>query len=595
MCKLKEHELLEPLVPSVRQCLEHRYPYVRKNAVLAIYAIHKNFDFLIPDAAELVYEYLAKETDLGCRRNAFIMLMNTDMTKALSWLQSVWSQVPTFDENMQLAVIEFIRKDCRSPGADKPRYVQAILNLVQSPSSAVRYEAAGTLVSLTSHTSAVKAAAGAYIDLAVKEADNNVKLICLDRLKELHDKFDHVLDDLVMDILRVLTSPDIEVRRKCILIAMDLVSSRNVDEVVQFLKKELAKTHDAEYEKNTEYRHLLIQAVHACAIKHSEVASNVVHVLMEFVADSTQSAAVDVIAFVREVMERFPHLRPGIIQKLLDSFSEIKAGRVYRGALWILGEYCLTQESIEGAFSQLRKAIGEVPIVAAEQRLLDEANQDKEEVPQEVKAAPKMRVLADGTYATESALASKPSGMKLDDLRKSQKPPLRALIMSGDYFLGAVLATCLTKLVLRYAELCSDESKVNALRAEAMLIMTSIIRVGKSDFVNAHIDEDSADRISMCLRTLANVPDDELMKQVFLEDSRKAFAQLVAIETTKNAEKKEGKKQAKVQVDDVISCRFLKSKRALADGTDEFDADVSKATGGATGEDFIRYVIYRIY
>jgi len=416
---------------------------VRKNAVLAIYAIHKNFDFLIPDAAELVYNYLqqvrpaktrtnaAKETDLGCRRNAFVMLMNTDMSKALAWLQSVWSQVPTFDENMQLAVIEFIRKDCRSPGADKARYVQAILNLVQSPSSAVRYEAAGTLVTLTSHASAVKAAAAAYIDLAVKEADNNVKLICLDRLKELHEKFDHVLDDLVMDILRVLSSPDIEVRRKCIHIAMDLVSSRNVDEVVQFLKKELSKTHDAEYEKNSEYRQLLIQAVHTCAIKHSEVASNVVHVLMEFVADPTQSAAVDVIAFVREVMERFPHLRVGIIQKLLDSFPEIKAGRVYRGALWILGEYCLDEASIEGAFAQLHKAIGEIPIVAAEQRLLDEAQKEKEDsvAPSqpEVKAATKMRVLADGTYATESALvSSKPtSALKLEELRKAQKPPLR--------------------------------------------------------------------------------------------------------------------------------------------------------------------------
>jgi coatomer subunit beta len=30
---------------------------------------------------------------------------------------------------------------------------------------------------------------------------------------------------------------------------MDMVSNRNVDEVVAFLKKELVKTHDQEYEK----------------------------------------------------------------------------------------------------------------------------------------------------------------------------------------------------------------------------------------------------------------------------------------------------------------------------------------------------------
>ena len=35
-----------------------------------------------------------------------------------------------------------------------------------------------------------------------------------------------------MDILRVLSSPDLEVRRKTLNLAMDLVTSRNIDELV---------------------------------------------------------------------------------------------------------------------------------------------------------------------------------------------------------------------------------------------------------------------------------------------------------------------------------------------------------------------------
>ncbi len=34
-----------------------------------------------------------------------------------------------------------------------------------------------------------------------------------------------------MDILRVLSAPDLEVRRKTLNIALDLVSSRNIEEV----------------------------------------------------------------------------------------------------------------------------------------------------------------------------------------------------------------------------------------------------------------------------------------------------------------------------------------------------------------------------
>lgn len=100
----------------------------------------------------------------------------------------------------------------------------------------------------------------------------------------------------------VCNSPDIAVRRKAVGIALDMVSSRNVDEVVGFLKKELSKTLDQDYELNMEYRQLLIQSIHTCAIRFSEVAASVVHVLMEFLGDSNNPSAVDVIAFVRYVL-----------------------------------------------------------------------------------------------------------------------------------------------------------------------------------------------------------------------------------------------------------------------------------------------------
>ena len=49
-----------------------------------------------------------------------------------------------------------------------------------------------------------------------------------------HEK---ILQELVMDILRVLSSPDYEVRKKTLGLAMDLVTSRNIDELVLVLKK----------------------------------------------------------------------------------------------------------------------------------------------------------------------------------------------------------------------------------------------------------------------------------------------------------------------------------------------------------------------
>ncbi|TPX38759.1 hypothetical protein SeLEV6574_g07652 [Synchytrium endobioticum] len=195
--------------------------------------------------------------------------------------------------------------------------------------------------------------------------------------------------------MRVLTSPDIDVRRKCLMIAMDMVSSRNVNEVVGFLKKELLKTHDQDYEKTTEYRQLLIHSIHQCAIKFSEVAAN--------------------------------------------------------------------------------------PILASEQRALEDQDtpvdgkqldiQTSQQQPKQSKP-----VLADGTYASESAFSVKSTSQsKMEALKAQANQPLRTLVLNGDWFVGSVLATTLTKLTLRYASICKHKENVNKLRCEAMLIMTSII------------------------------------------------------------------------------------------------------------------------
>jgi coatomer subunit beta len=46
---------------------------------------------------------------------------------------------------------------------------------------------------------------------------------------------------------------------------------------------------------------------------------------MEFLGDSNEQAALDVLVFVREAVQRFPDLKPVIIEKLLETFSQIKS------------------------------------------------------------------------------------------------------------------------------------------------------------------------------------------------------------------------------------------------------------------------------
>ena len=254
LCKLKEPDLLEPLIPSVRACLDHRHAYVRKNAVFAVYSIAQLSDVLIPDANELIKQFLDNETDSTCKRNAFVALSNLDREEAFAYLQRNYTQITSFDELLQLAFIEFIRKDSGQHPELKSSYIQIINEVLENSSNTVSYEAANALTSLTSNTSAIQAAASKFIDLANRESDNNIKLIVLDRVDQLRSKNPGVLNNLTMDILYVLSSPDIDVRKKALSIALNMISGKNVEDVVKLFKKELTKTVNQDYDKNAEYQ-----------------------------------------------------------------------------------------------------------------------------------------------------------------------------------------------------------------------------------------------------------------------------------------------------------------------------------------------------
>lgn len=186
-----------------------------------------------------------QESDATCKRNAFVSLCHIAPQRATEYLLSIYDSISSLDELFQLAVVDFVRKDARASGGEgvhKAKWIRTIFELLNASSHTVKYEAATSLTTLTQNPAAVKASASALIELCVKEADNNVKLIVLERVNQLRAKHEHVLDPLVMDLLRVLASTDMEVRRKTLAVALEMVTGRNVEEVVGSLKKQLANT-----------------------------------------------------------------------------------------------------------------------------------------------------------------------------------------------------------------------------------------------------------------------------------------------------------------------------------------------------------------
>ncbi|XP_063380048.1 coatomer subunit beta [Cydia fagiglandana] len=569
LCKLKEPELLEPLLPAIRACLEHRHSYVRRNAVLAIFTIYRNFDFLIPDAPELIATFLEGEQDMSCKRNAFLMLLHAEQERALAYLAARLDSVHGFGDILQLVIVELVYKVCHANPSERARFIRTVYGLLNAASAAVRYEAAGTLVTLSAAPAAVTAAAACYIDLIVKESDNNVKLIVLGRLsalrKEGGEAAARALPDLAMDVLRVLASSDLDVRKHTLTLALDLVSSRHAEELVQVLRKEAARAGSADHDDAAKYRQLLVRAMHKAALKFPEVAGSVAPALLEMVGEGGEAAAADVLAFVREALAAFPDLRPQLYQKLLEAVPQIKVGKIARSALWLLAEFADTPERAEATLDVLAAAIP-LPTTTEEDK-----EESEKAAPKVDTSAPRQLVTSDGTYASQSAFnlpAADPSSSG------SGGGGLAHALLGAESFTAACAVSALAKLAL----------KLDARRAARALHLTAaLLAQHKKNASSAcGLTADDLEHAALCLRAAAARP--AVVREALSHQARSALNALLQERASlrDNKEEEESSEAETVPVEAGITFAALAGAGAASAHHDMFELSLSKAVEGRT-------------
>jgi len=597
LCKVKDEEILGPLVPSIKACLEHRHAYVRKNAALAVFHAHRlHGETLIPDGPELVESFLAAETDAAARRNAFLMLFNESEEMAIQFLAKNMDDVGKYGDGFALLVLELTRRVCRRDPGMKTRFVRVLFQMLGSPSAAVSYEASWTLVSLSSAPTAARAAAVTYAGLLNSQNDNNVKLIVLGRLEGLKRNHPKVVQEILMDVLRALSSPNPDICRKVLDVAMDMVTQRNVVEVVALLKREVTKTADdndpTSETKGAVYRGMLVRAIHGCAVRFPDVAEGVIHALMDFLGTD---GGMQVIIFVRAIVEQYPALRGPLVQRLLGSVSDISNPSVMCVCLWILGEYCESAEALHEAFNDITELLGDAPFLV---RAEDKAA--KEKAAADLAAGPKIItknvILSDGTYATQTIYSE--AKAIVDD----STPNLRKMIVGGDVFLGSILCSCLTKLCLRASDLVDEigAGAVKAMTVKAVLVMCGIVKMAELT-VTAQKSSlaDCKERATLCTRVLLDPRVNDLLKSSLLTEGKATFGKFLSI--LKEKEAGEAKKMEKqdapaAQPDALIHFRQLRNMAVQGGDMDLDDGnDLARATGYADGGSLLSSELSHVY
>eukprot|EP00299_Pterocystis_sp_00344_P020092 c9895_g1_i2.p1 GENE.c9895_g1_i2~~c9895_g1_i2.p1 ORF type:complete len:923 (+),score=252.80 c9895_g1_i2:39-2807(+) len=566
--KLREKEILEPLIPSITGNLSHRHSFVRRNAILTVFAVFKTFPELIPDAANLVANMLEGESDLNAKRNGFLMLFHCDQDKAIAFMNRILDQVPSMGDGTQLVVLELTRKICRARPQEKTKFIKCIILLMETASQSVLFECASTLVAISSAPTAVRAATGCYAQLLRSHGDNNVKLIVLDRLSELRSVNLACLQECVLDLLPVLQSPSSDVQKKAIELILALVTPRTANEVVSNIKKELLRLPQQSTSKQ-----LFIQALQECALRFSDVAPTALSVFSDFIGDSASENATEVVSFARSVVAAFPDLRASVLEKIVEAFDDIKSASVYRSVLWILGQHCTTASEISAAFNAIIAALGQFPLLS------EPSDNSAPEDTQRKDTSSGPVLLADGTYKSQSAASSAPATTKPQETFRD--------FLTSSSFLGTSLSSALVKLVVKARQIKLDAESLNRMIAQSSLVIVGVIRLGTSPQTKVYLDGCSLQKLYFNLRVL-HESSPELLR-TFLSQWDQAFAEFVKSNATShNQLQPEKEPTSHVQVDDLITFRQLKATSALTqlEIEDQEFSGARHATGGSSN-DFI--------
>lgn len=558
--KMRYREMMDTLLQPALECLTHRHPYVRRNAVMCVYSIYTSFgEDILPDAVDRIDSLLQTETDLSTRRNALLFLFEASPSTAMRYLNSVLldeedssnSVYGTSIDILQLVVLDELKRVCKANPLEKGKYMKSIFNLaLTSKSHSVLFECANTIIQLTSMANHIKLAVSTYLKLLNDpSSDNNMKLILVENLLALKQTHKRILQEQAVELLRALSSPSIDIRTTCVNLVLDLLTERNVEDVIRIFKKELLAVQGKKEE--IVYQDLLVNALHTCAVSYPGITEQVG--LVEVLMDSCllqEGTDTDVSSFIQQIVVEYPTLRPVILNKLTHIFAEIVSGNVYRTALWILAEF---SEDAEKAINCILNSIGEGPYFNKKERT------ETVETQSPGQKSTKTIILPDGTYGTQILSAREVVKPKhLTGLRK-----LLTEVEEVDFYLITIISKSLAKLFHRV-----PLDRQEPVRVSILTVLCGIVQIKSypkksrkseefSD-VPVSIDPENFEQVVRCVQCLTGLAEADFVQGGLglYSSSQQEFYK----KTEENALEAQ-----LTQPDDLIAIKQLRGKDGLSD------------------------------
>lgn len=107
---------------------------------MCLYQVFLHFGVdVIGDIDEEVEKLLLTETDLSTKRNAFLLLHQSNPQKAMEYIQNQMANqnLEEMGDILQLAILEVFRRKCKQDPAQKPKLLRMIMDFSKKASESV--------------------------------------------------------------------------------------------------------------------------------------------------------------------------------------------------------------------------------------------------------------------------------------------------------------------------------------------------------------------------------------------------------------------------------------------------------------------------
>lgn len=323
LTRTEEKELIEPLVQSIFECLEHKNAYVRKNAIITVSSLYKKKNSFFSDIPNTLSAILMKETDQKCQELLILFLIETKKESVALFVKREHKLFLTMNSALQTAIIRFLKKQ----SAEKE--TQSLLHyLTESTSRSVSYEATTALLLITKTPSVIKEGIKRLIGIVIEEKKNNIKLFVLEKLKEIQKNSPGYFGDLVSEFTSEMFCSDKKVSFQATDLVLKELKTSTAVCIIDYLSDETFKW------KDSSSCELILSFICTCGIRFPIVTEKCIQLLVQQIKNKTNGLSA--VKHLRTVAAHVPEVQELVESIVMTNILKIKDKEIIGSFVQIL-------------------------------------------------------------------------------------------------------------------------------------------------------------------------------------------------------------------------------------------------------------------